>query len=79
MYLQGILDDLNTSFVRKYGEVNMNSNKQLQAFFDKYNMPYRYKITIKTFDGDKVEKANAYKARKYIADSVVEGFGIEKG
>ena len=79
VYLQGILDDLNTSFVRKYGEVNMNSNKQLQAFFDKYDMPYRYKITIKTFDGDKVEKANAYKARKYIADSVVEGFGIEKG
>lgn len=79
VYLQGILDELKTSFVRKYGEVNMDSPKQLQAFFDKYDMPYRYKITVKTFDGDKIEKANAYKARKYIADNVVEGFGLEKG
>lgn len=79
-YLQGILDELNTSFVRKYGEVNIKSPKQLKAFFDKHDMPYKYKITIKTFDGENVDKANAYKIRKYLSENIVsEGFITSKG
>ncbi len=44
-------------FKKKYGDVNFNSSKQIAALFDRLDIPYFYKITIKDEgDADEVAK-----------------------
>lgn len=46
--LRQMRDELRDDFVRKYGrEVNVNSGKQLAAFFDAQGVPYNMKLTLK--------------------------------
>jgi DNA polymerase I-like protein with 3'-5' exonuclease and polymerase domains len=39
--------DLHEDFVSKYGEVNINSPKQVAALFDKFEVPYKHKLVFK--------------------------------
>lgn len=48
LLLKSIRDELKESFMSEYGtELNVNSGKQLAAFFDKNGIPYNVKITLK--------------------------------
>lgn len=80
---EGLKDD----YEDKYGEVNINSPKQLAAQFDRFNVAYKCKITIKgwkvegrrflnstdAFEGDELTRQ-----RKSLKD-VFNGVHIEKG
>lgn len=79
--------DLKNDYEGKYGEVNINSPKQLAAQFDKFDVPYKYKINIKgwqvegrkfknttdLFVGDELTK------QKRALKDVFNGLHIEKG
>ena len=77
--LSNIRDKLSSEFTRKYGEVNIKSPKQLQAFFDKHNMPYRYKVRIKMLNDEKVTPSNARKVCYYMNRNILKGFHVSKG
>lgn len=40
-------DALSKTFTENYGEVNINSSKQMAVLYDKYKVPYKCKITVK--------------------------------
>ena len=80
-------NDLKNDYEGKYGEVNINSPKQLAAQFDRFNVAYKCKATIKGWkvEGRKFKNAtDAFKGdeltkqRKALKD-VFNGLHIEKG
>jgi DNA polymerase I-like protein with 3'-5' exonuclease and polymerase domains len=56
-------DELHDDFVSKYGEVNVNSSKQVAKLFDKYGVPYKYKLVFKGWapEGRKFNKDDCFK------------------
>lgn len=52
-------DQLKLDFTTKYGEINIRSGKQLAVLFDKYKVPYKYKVVFKGWapEGRKFDKA----------------------
>ena len=80
-------EDLKAEYEGKYGEVNINSPKQLAEQFDKFDVPYRCKINIKGWkvEGRKFKNATDLfqgdeltKQRRALKD-VFNGLHIEKG
>ena len=80
-------EDLKNEYEGKYGEVNINSPKQLAAQFDRFDVPYRCKINIKGWkvEGRKFKNATDLfqgdeltKQRRALKD-VFNGLHIEKG
>lgn len=80
-------EELKNDYEHKYGEVNINSPKQLAVQFDRLNVPYKMKIGIKgwkvegrkflnktdLFQGDELSK------QKRTLKDVFNGVAIEKG
>lgn len=80
-------EGLKTDYEGKYGEVNINSPKQLAVQFDKFNVAYKMKITVKgwkvtgrkfknaldAFEGDEI-----YKNKKTLKN-IFPGIAVEKG
>ena len=77
-YLRSLLDKETTSFQRRYGKVNLGSTKQLAELFDKEDVPYRIKITVKSKGGVKYTWANMRQGLDDLA-SLVSGFKPSKG
>ena len=80
-------EDLKAEYEGKYGEVNINSPKQLAEQFDRFDVPYRCKINIKGWkvEGRKFKNATdlfqgdeLVKQRRALKD-VFNGLHIEKG
>jgi len=46
-----VYDKAYRAFIRKYGEVNLNSTKQKAELFDKHNIDYNHKITVRGING----------------------------
>lgn len=78
---------LEADYFGKYGEVNINSPKQLAVQFDRFNVNYRNKITVKGWkvEGRKFKNATdaftgdaLYKNKKSLKN-VFPGIAIEKG
>ena len=45
-------EPLKANFVEHYGEININSAKQMAPLYDEYKVPYKYKITVKGWQPD---------------------------
>ena len=80
-------EDLKAEYEGKYGEVNINSPKQLAEQFDRFDVPYRCKINIKGWQvqGRKFKNATdlfqgdeLVKQRRALKD-IFNGLHIEKG
>ena len=80
-------EDLKNEYEYKYGEVNINSPKQLAEQFDRFDVPYRCKINIKGWQvqGRKFKNATdlfqgdeLVRQRKTLKD-IFNGLHIEKG
>lgn len=80
-------EDLKDDYEGKYGEVNINSPKQLAAQFDRFDVPYKCKINVKGWkvEGRKfLNKTDLFvgdeltRQRKALKD-VFNGLHIEKG
>jgi DNA polymerase I-like protein with 3'-5' exonuclease and polymerase domains len=50
-YLENIVAKFEADFKEKYGELNINSPKQMGAFLEKQGIPFAYRITLKTLNG----------------------------
>lgn len=81
-----VYEELKTDYEGKYGEVNINSPKQLAVQFDKFEVPYKMKIGIKGWkvEGRKFKNATdlfqseeLYKQRKTLKN-IFQGVAIEK-
>lgn len=79
-------EKLKGEFEEKYGVVNINSPKQLSELLDKFQVPYRMKITVKGFqpidrkftNGDRFQ-GDELSEQKKILKAVYSGMTIEKG
>ena len=80
-------EDLKADYERKYGEVNINSPKQLAAQFDRFDVQYKCKVNIKGWkvQGRKFKndldlfKGDELTRQKKALKDVFNGLAIEKG
>lgn len=79
-------DRLKEEFETKYGKVNINSPKQLAELLDRFEVPYRMKITVKGYqpEGRKFTDADRFQGdelteQKKRLKEVYSGMAIEKG
>ncbi len=63
-------DELREEYNSKYGEVNINSPKQLAKQFDRFDVPYKYKIVFKGWKQQGVRFKNAL--HKFSGDYIWE-------
>ena len=77
---------LKREFETKYGKVNINSPKQLAELLDRFEVPYRMKITVKGYqpEGRKFTDADRFQGdelteQKKRLKEVYSGMAIEKG
>ena len=72
-------EKLATAFREKYGEVNLNSTKQVAALLDREKVPYRHKLTIKgPIGGRPYVGPEVWQARKQLK-LVIPGVRVKKG
>lgn len=79
-------DRLKEEFETKYGKVNINSPKQLAELLDRFNVPYKMRITVKGFQPDDRKFTNddrfqgdVLTEQKKRLKEVYSGMTIEKG
>jgi DNA polymerase I-like protein with 3'-5' exonuclease and polymerase domains len=77
--LKGIQDKLQAAFEEKYGQVNFNSPKQLASLFDRERVPYRCKIRIKGWEGEKAFEGSELWEQRKILKEVFNGVRVQKG
>ena len=77
---------LKNEFETKYGKVNINSPKQLAELMDKFNVPYKKKITVKGYTpaDRKFTSADCFKGDELTEEKqklrqIYSGLTIEKG
>ena len=77
---------LKGEFEAKYGNVNINSPKQLAELLDKFNVPYKMRITVKGFQPDDRKftsddrfQGDELTEQKKRLKEVYSGMTIEKG
>lgn len=75
--LKPVYDKLVSSFHKKYGTINLNSSKQKGVLFDKLNIDYEYKITLRGRHGQRYAKSQARKLLEEVKPFIT-GFGIQK-
>jgi DNA polymerase I-like protein with 3'-5' exonuclease and polymerase domains len=68
----GAYKDLHEDFVTKYGEVNINSPKQVAALFDRFDVPYKYKLVFKGWAPTDLDPKTG-KVRKFRKDEWFAG------
>ena len=70
---------LQKEFDEKYGKTNVNSVKQLAAAFDRQGVPYRHKIRIKSYIGQRPFVGDEVWEQKKKLSKVLSGLRISKG
>ena len=60
------LEVKNREFTEAYGEINLNSTKQLADFFDRENIEYNYKITYIDYQKNKKQEQLTYSDGKAV-------------
>lgn len=83
---QEAYERLKGDFEAKYGKVNINSPKQLSELLDKFDVPYKKRITVKGYQpaDRKFTKADCFKGdelseQKKKLKEIYSGMTIEKG
>lgn len=78
-FLKGIQEKLRAEFEAVYGKINFNSPKQLAELFDRWHIPYRRKIRIKGWEGEKpFEGGELWDQRKSLKETF-NGVRVQKG
>lgn len=80
--LERIVEDSRQKFIASYGDVNINSSKQLADLFDMLDIPVTYKITVKGIFSSGIHRIFSWETLKEdlsLVNQIARGFVNEKG
>lgn len=80
-FLTSAIESLHSEFMEKYNlsKFRITAGRDIAAFLDQRNIPYKYKITLTGFDGVKFRNGDETDNAYYKAKKIVTQFRLMKG
>lgn len=80
-FLTSAIESLHSEFMKKYNlpKFRITAGRDIAAFLDQRNIPYKYKITLTGFDGVKFRNGDETDNAYYNAKKIVTQFRLMKG
>ena len=80
-FLTSAIESLHSEFMEKYNlpKFRITAGRDIAAFLDQRNIPYKYKITLTGFDGVKFRNGDETDNAYYNAKKIVTQFRLMKG